>query len=72
MNRFQNLDVDQALRLIIEGTAAETGNDFYAALVKTLAAIDLSRGGKEALKHIGQRRHVPSYRSIQKPVTIVT
>ena len=38
MNRFQNLDVDQALRLIIEGTAAETGNDFYAALVKTLAA----------------------------------
>src|SRR5262245_57680157 len=38
MNRFQNLDVDQSLRLIVEGTAAETGTDFYAALVKTLAA----------------------------------
>jgi GAF domain-containing protein len=38
MNRFQNLDVDQALRLIVEGTASETGTGFYAALVKGLAA----------------------------------
>ena len=38
MNRFQNLDVDQALRLIVEGTASETGTGFYAALVKALAA----------------------------------
>src|SRR5215467_9006437 len=38
MNRFENLDVDQALRLIVEGTAAETGTNFYAALVKALAA----------------------------------
>ena len=38
MNRFQNLDVDQALRLIVEGTASETGPGFYNALVKSLAA----------------------------------
>ena len=38
MNRFQNLDVDQALRLIVEGTASETGTGFYNALVKGLAA----------------------------------
>ena len=38
MNRFQNLDVDHALRLIVEGTASETGTGFYAALVKGLAA----------------------------------
>ena len=37
MSRFQNLDVDQALRLIMEGTAAETGMGFYSALVKGLA-----------------------------------
>src|SRR6185369_4770399 len=38
MNRFQNLDLDHALRLITEGTAAETGPGFYSALVKALAA----------------------------------
>jgi len=38
MSRFETLDLDHALRLIIEGTAAETGQDFYAALVKALAA----------------------------------
>lgn len=38
MSRFENLDLDHALRLIIEGTAAETGQDFYSALVKALAA----------------------------------
>jgi PAS domain S-box-containing protein len=38
MSRFENLDLDQALRLITEGTAAETGTSFYSALVKALAA----------------------------------
>jgi len=37
MSRFENLDLDQALRLIVEGTAAETGSRFYFALVKALA-----------------------------------
>ena len=34
---LQNLDVDVALRTIIEGTATETGADFFRALVKKLA-----------------------------------
>ncbi|HYK20992.1 MAG TPA: sigma 54-interacting transcriptional regulator [Pyrinomonadaceae bacterium] len=38
MSRFESLDLDHALRLIIEGTAAETGQNFYSALVKALAA----------------------------------
>lgn len=38
MSRFENLDLDQALRLITEGTAGETGTSFYSALVKALAA----------------------------------
>lgn len=38
MSRFQNFDVDQVLRLIVEGTASETGTGFYRALVKGLAA----------------------------------
>src|SRR4030095_3561338 len=37
-NRFKNLDVDYALRLIMEGTAPETGSGFYSALVRSLAA----------------------------------
>jgi PAS domain S-box-containing protein len=37
-SRFENLDLDQALRLITEGTAAETGTSFYPALVKALAS----------------------------------
>lgn len=36
-HRFDNLDMDYALRLILEGTAAETGKQFYAALVENLA-----------------------------------
>ena len=52
MNRFQNLDVDQALRLIVEGTAAETGTSFYAALVKTLAAT-LNTTGAWVTEYLG-------------------
>ena len=35
--RFQGLDVDEALRVIIEGTVTATGKPFYAALVENLA-----------------------------------
>ena len=52
MNRFQNLDVDQALRLIVEGTAAETGTSFYAALVKTLATT-LNTTGAWVTEYLG-------------------
>jgi len=36
-HRFENLDVDDALRIIIEGTAAAIGKPFYSALVENLA-----------------------------------
>lgn len=35
---LQNIDVDAALRTILEGTATETGEQFFKALVKNLAA----------------------------------
>ena len=34
---FHNLNVDAALRTILEGTATETGERFFAALVKNLS-----------------------------------
>ena len=36
---FRNLDEDQALRIIMEGTAAETGENFFKALVENLAKV---------------------------------
>lgn len=35
---FDNLDIDTALRTILEGTAMETGAQFFQALVKNLAS----------------------------------
>jgi PAS domain S-box-containing protein len=35
---LQNIDVDAALRTILEGTATETGQGFFKSLVKNLAA----------------------------------
>ena len=34
---LHNLDEDAALRIILEGTATETGERFFSALVQTLA-----------------------------------
>ena len=58
MSRFQNLDVDQALRLIMEGTAPETGTAFYSALVKGLAATLNTTGAwvTEYLEEAGRLR----------------
>ena len=36
-HRFENLDVDEALRVIAEGTATTVGKSFYASLVETLS-----------------------------------
>ena len=36
-HRFDNLDVDEALRVIAGGTATTTGKSFYASLVESLA-----------------------------------
>ena len=35
---LQDIDIDAALRTILEGTATETGAEFFKALVKNLAA----------------------------------
>src|SRR5262245_57660920 len=58
MSRFQNLDVEQALRLIMEGTAPETGTAFYSALVKGLAATLNTTGAwvTEYLEEAGRLR----------------
>ena len=34
---IQNLDQDAAIRLILEGTATETGENFFSALVEALS-----------------------------------
>ena len=57
MNRFQNLDVEQALRLIVEGTASETGRGFYAALVKGLAAT-LNTNGAWVTEYLEEARRL--------------
>jgi len=36
-HRFDNLDVDEALRVIAGGTATTTGKSFYASLVESLS-----------------------------------
>ena len=36
-HRFDNLDVDEALRVIAEGTATTIGKSFYASLVESLS-----------------------------------
>jgi PAS domain S-box-containing protein len=57
MNRFQNLDVEQALRLIVEGTASETGRGFYAALVRGLAAT-LNTNGAWVTEYLEEARRL--------------
>lgn len=36
-HRFESLDIDEALRIIAEGTATTTGKSFYASLVASLS-----------------------------------
>ena len=36
---LQDIDIDAALRTILEGTATETGEQFFRALVRNLAAV---------------------------------
>lgn len=59
MSRFDNLDLDQALRLITEGTAAETGTGFYSALVKALAET-LNTTGAWVTEYVEETRRLRS------------
>src|SRR6187200_5920 len=40
----RTMNDDEALRLVVEGTVAETGADFFRALVKNLSAVMDTRG----------------------------
>ncbi len=59
MSRFDNLNLDQALRLITEGTAAETGTGFYSALVKALAET-LNTTGAWVTEYVEETRRLRS------------
>jgi hypothetical protein len=52
---FQNLDVDASLRTILEGTATETGERFFAALVENLARA-LNAHGAWVTEYIEEQR----------------
>jgi PAS domain S-box-containing protein len=52
---LENIDVDTALRTIIEGTATETGSAFFKALVRNLATT-LNTHGAWVTEYFAERR----------------
>jgi PAS domain S-box-containing protein len=54
---LHNIDVDAALRTILEGTATETGEQFFKALVKNLAAA-LSTHGAWVTEYFPESRRL--------------
>lgn len=54
---LQDIDVDAALRTILEGTATETGEQFFKALVKNLAAA-LSTHGAWVTEYFPESRRL--------------
>ena len=54
---FHNLDVDASLRTILEGTATETGERFFAALVENLARA-LNTHGAWVTQYIEEQRRL--------------
>ena len=54
---FHNLDVDASLRTILEGTATETGERFFAALVENLARA-LNTHGAWVTEYIEEQRRL--------------
>src|SRR5260221_6090730 len=54
---LQDIDVDAALRTILEGTATETGEQFFKALVKKLAAA-LNTHGAWVTEYFPQSRRL--------------
>jgi len=51
------IDEHAALRFVVEGTAGETGQDFYAALVEKLAHV-LDTCGAWVTEYLEERRHL--------------
>ena len=56
---FTKLDEDQALRIIMEGTAAETGENFFKALVENLAKV-LNIKGAWVTEYTKEKRQLNS------------
>ncbi len=56
---FKKLDEDQALRIIMEGTAAETGENFFKALVENLAKV-LNIKGAWVTEYTKEKRQLNS------------
>ena len=54
---FHDLDVDASLRTILEGTATETGERFFAALVENLARA-LNTHGAWVTEYIEEQRRL--------------
>ena len=54
---FHELDVDASLRMIVEGTATETGERFFAALVENLARA-LNTHGAWVTEYIEEQRRL--------------
>src|SRR6266436_4264362 len=54
---FHDLDVDASLRTILEGTATETGERFFAALVENLARA-LNTPGAWVTEYIEEQRRL--------------
>src|SRR6266550_1672910 len=54
---LQNIDIDVALRTILEGTATETGEGFFKALVKNLAAV-LNTHGAWVTEYFAESRRL--------------
>ena len=60
-NESQRLVSDEAaLRLVVEGTASETGTDFFRALVKNLAAV-MGTSGAWVTEYLPQRGRLRAY-----------
>jgi PAS domain S-box-containing protein len=51
---------EAALRLVVEGTASETGTEFFRALVKNLAAV-MSTAGAWVTEYLPQARRLRAY-----------
>ena len=54
---LHGLEADAALRAILQGTAAETGQDFFAALVQNLAGA-LSTHGAWVTQYFPEKRRL--------------
>jgi formate hydrogenlyase transcriptional activator len=54
------MDSNEALRLVVEGTAAETGTEFFRALVKNLATV-MNTAGAWVTEYLPEARRLRAY-----------